>query len=135
MENIEVAVSPDAEEVYLAFSKGWTKLFGHSITVGDLKFSAVPVSDYILVSEFQSGTKLMDIPVPTGIESYEETMFFLEVFVSSQIVMVIEKSGIDKVKDQIKRMKEAAFKKHGQKPTGEKVDSEWFYADTGDAVN
>lgn len=135
MKDIEVTVSPDAEEIYLAFDKGWTKLFGHSITVGDFKFSAVPVKNYIRVSEFESGAKLMDIPVPNGIESYEETMFFLEVFVSPQIVMVVEKSGTENVKKQINCMKEVAIKKHGQKPTGLKVDSEWFQTDTGGTVN
>lgn len=76
MKQVEVYVSPDAEEFYLSFKMGWKKLVGHLIEVDDFQFSAVPISDFIRVSEFKSGTKLFDIPVPESIESYEETMLF-----------------------------------------------------------
>lgn len=135
MKNIEVTVSPEAEEFYLALDKGWTKVFGHSIVVGDLKFSAVPIKDLIRVSEVESGAKLIDIPVPEAIQSFEETMFFLEIIVSSQIVLMLEKYGIEKAKEQIALMKQSAFNKHGQKPNGQKVNMNWIKEDLSDIVH
>lgn len=135
MKNIEVAVSPDAEEFYLAFEKGWTKLIGHSIVVGDFRFSAVPVQNFIRVSEVDSGAKLFDLPVPDGVESHGETMFFLELFVASRIVMLIEKAGIEKTKEQINLMKQVAFNKHGKKPIGQKVNTEWIKEGISDQLH
>lgn len=102
MKHVEVMVSPDAEEFYLSCSKGWASVKGHLIKVDELEFSAVPVNDYILVSEVESGAKLINIPVPDTVESYEETMFFLEINVASRIVMIIEKIGIDEMQKQVR---------------------------------
>ncbi|USK85705.1 hypothetical protein [Peribacillus asahii] len=135
MKQVEVMVSPDAEEFYLACSTGWVKVIGHLIEVDGLQFSAVPIKDFIRVSEVESGAKLFDIFAPETIESYEETLMFLEINVAANIVMLIEKAGIKKVQNQINLMKEAAFSKHGQKPTGQKVDTEWMKADISDVLN
>lgn len=131
----EVSVSPDAEEFYLACSTGWTKVLGHLIEVNGLQFSAVPVSNFIRVSEVESGTKLMDITVPETVESYEETMLFLELNVAVNIVMMIEKLGIGEFEKAITLAKEDAFKRCGYKPLSQKVNTEWLRADISELLN
>lgn len=135
IKNIEVEVSPDAEEFYLAFSKGWTKFSGHSIETNGLKFSAVPIKDKIRVSEVESGAKFFDIPVPEEVDSFEETMFFLEIMVAPQIVMLIETIGLNKVKQEIGRMRQTAISKYGEKPTGQKINTEWIRDDLSDVLH
>jgi hypothetical protein len=64
LKQVEVRVSPDTEEFYLACSTGGSKVLGHLIEVDGLQFSAVPVNDFIRISEVESGAKLFDISVP-----------------------------------------------------------------------
>lgn len=124
MKEIEIEVSGQAEEFYLSTTKGWVKAAGHSITVGDFKFSAVPISGFILVSEVESGAKLFRVPVSEAIESYEETMLFLELNVAVQIVAAIEKIGQEKMKNEINRLKTYSLNKFGQKPFTTTIDIE-----------
>lgn len=123
MKEIEITVSPQAEEFCLAFlEKGWIKMVGHSITVGDLSFSAVPINDLIIVSEIETGAKVFTMPVPDAIESYEETVLFLETVIAGRIVMLIEKAGSEKVNTEIQRLKEIMVSKHGDKPATKIVE-------------
>jgi hypothetical protein len=135
LKEVEVSVSPDAEEFYLACSTGWAKVVGHLIEVDRLKFSAIPIKNYIRVSEVESGAKLFDIPVLEQIESYEETMIFLEIIVAVKIVDLIERVGIGKIQNEIAHFKEIAIKNYGQKPIGLKVNAEWLKADISDVLN
>jgi hypothetical protein len=135
MREFKVTVSPEAEEFYLAFGKGWAKQMGHLIEVEQLKFSAVPVNDIILVSEVESGAIFFHIPVPEAIQSYDETMLFLELNVAVKIVMIIERVGIDKVESDINLFKESVYKKLGKKPTAQKVNIEWFKSDISDVLH
>lgn len=135
MKEFKVAVSPEAEEFYLAFSKGWTKLTGHLIEVDQFKFSAVPVNDIILVSEVGSGAKVFHIPVPESVQSYEETMAFLEINVVVKIIMLIEKFGIRKMEYEINLMKKKSYLNYGRKPIGQKVNVDWLKSDISDVLN
>lgn len=126
MKSFQIEVSEQAEEFYLSTMKGWVKVAGHCISINDLKFSAVPFSgrssDSIRVSEIESGAKLFDVSVSNKVQSYEETMAFLEINVAISIVKVIEKIGIEKMRKQVKRMAEISLKKHGEKPFTTVVD-------------
>ncbi|KIL71924.1 hypothetical protein [Bacillus badius] len=124
MKEIEIEVSGQAEEFYLSTTKGWVKVAGHSIAVGGFKFSAVPISGFILVSEVESGAKLFRVPVSEAIESYEETMLFLELNVAVQIVAVIERIGQEKMRNEINRLKAYSLNKFGQKPFTTTIDIE-----------
>lgn len=131
----EVTVSPKPEVFYLAFNTGWKKKIGHMVKVGDLKFSAVPMNDHIIVSDFESGVKLFHMPIPESVESVEEAMHFLGINVSVRIIVLIEQYGIEKIKDDIKLMNEMTTAKIGEKPTNVSDDLDWLVEAISDLVH
>lgn len=134
MKKIFVTVSPEAEEFYLPCN-GWVKMTGHRITVDDLSFSAIPMSNIFRISEFESGARVFDVDVPEFIESYEETMSFLELCVAVKIVQLIEDVGKEKIKMESRRVKEIMTNKLGPSPKGQKVNTEWLKADISETLN
>lgn len=122
----EASVSPDAEEFNLAFNDKWVKVVGHLIIVNEFQFSAVPSKNIFRVSEVKSGAKLIDVTVPEHVESYEETILFLELRVIPQIVTIINKIGTKSFKKQIEQMKKVAIAKLGQMPPTKKINTEWL---------
>lgn len=138
MKRCEILIGADAEEFCLAFTVGWVKFTGHSIAVGEFKFSAVPLKNIFIISEIESGAKCFDIPVPNVIESYEETIFFLESIVGHQLIQAIEKINRDdpnRLANEIERLHKVAIKKYGEKPTTEKVYTEWLKEDISETLN
>ena len=129
MKAFQVNVSQDAEEFYLAFNTGWKKLAGHLIEVEDLKFSVIPVGDFMRLSEFESGAKIVNIPVSEHIQTYEETMLFMGTVVAATVVQLIHEHGIDKIKEQTDLIKKEYCQKHGERPSGKKINTDWLKAD------
>ncbi|MFJ7662977.1 hypothetical protein ACIQXW_11290 [Lysinibacillus sp. NPDC097162] len=134
MKKIFVSVSPEAEEFYLLCNE-WVKLTGHKITIDDLSFSAIPFPNLFRIFEFESGARIFDVHVPDVIESYEETMLFLEIDVAVKLVKLIEHVGVEKIKAESNRMKEIMTKKLGPKPKCEKINTEWLKADISETLN
>ncbi|MBO0962365.1 hypothetical protein J1P26_21920 [Neobacillus sp. MM2021_6] len=124
-----VSVSPDAYEFNLALKDKWAKVAGHLLKINEFKFSAVPIKNTIRISEVRSGAKLIDVRVPDNIQSYEDTMMFLELNVVPRLVMIIKKIGSEKFNNQVNEFREIAIKNLGKKPATKKLDTNWLKED------
>ncbi|SET01020.1 hypothetical protein SAMN05421676_102335 [Salinibacillus kushneri] len=63
------------------------------VKVNDFQFSAVPVTDKIIVSEISSGARFFETPIPKEVKGFESTMTFLEISIGARILMIIKKLG------------------------------------------
>lgn len=125
MEHYNIQVGSEAEEFCLATSNGWVKVAGHSIIVDQYQFSAAPIKNFIRVSEIESGAKVFDVPVPDSVESYEETITFLEMIVSLkliQLIRTVNDQDPGRLDREIEQMRKKAFETCGEKPPIEKVN-------------
>lgn len=122
---MEVTVNEQAQRFYLAALKlnKWEPVVGHEIKVGNYRFCAVPVGNYINVSEVTTGAKLFNIPVDFTIHLITETKedsihFFYKV--GDSIKRIIEKQA--DFDGMLVDMKKQANDRLGEMPEIEDVD-------------
>lgn len=137
-EEYEVQVSEDAEEFCLAFPDEWVKVGGHSITIGKHQFSAVPFENHFRISEVTSGAKVVDIPVPEEIQSFEETMLYLETVVVIELINLIIKvnqNNPNRFDQEVELYRKRSIESLGEKPQTEKINMEFMTADISEVLN
>ncbi|SET95086.1 hypothetical protein SAMN05421676_11231 [Salinibacillus kushneri] len=130
-----IEVSPQAEEFQLCFPNDWKKATGHRVKVNDFQFSAVPVTDKIIVSEISSGARFFETPIPKEVKDFESTMTFLEISIGARILMIIKKLGEEVMQKEVRRLTEFAVKECGEQPPITKVDTEWLKEDISDTLH
>jgi hypothetical protein len=132
---MKITVNNKIQRFYLAGST-WMPGVGHEVKVGNYRFSAIPTSKVLLISEVTSGCKLYEIPMTFIIKAQtstkDTTMRFLQE-VGKHIEGIIE--GMDTFDDRLQAMKEKAFERLGEIPDVEDVDESLLFEETDGEVH
>ncbi|MFS0882887.1 hypothetical protein [Metabacillus niabensis] len=132
---MKIEVNDKTKKFYLATDK-WKPVVGHEIKVGKYKFCAIPINDFVNVSEVTSGAKVFNIPMTSeiiiGTQSKDDSMRFLKK-IGESLSRII--SSIDNFDTHIEKMKKIAFERLGEMPPIENVDMDWVFEDVSDVLN
>lgn len=132
---MKISVNEQAQRFYLAFEE-WTPAVGHEIKVGKYRFSAIPMSGQINVSEVTSGCKVFNIPMT--VESMmitatkEGTIKYCYKIGESLKRLILKAPNFD---EQLKQMKNESFERLGEMPPIEKVDTDWVFEDESEVLH
>ncbi|MFB1100877.1 hypothetical protein [Terribacillus sp. JSM ZJ617] len=124
---MKISVNEKTQRFYLAANE-WVPMVGHEIKVGKYKFFAIPGSTAIRISEVESGCKLFDIPMSMSVMAQTSTKedalnYLLEV--GASLERIIKKRP--KFDVELKKVKQIAFDKLGERPPIEDVDTNWIF--------
>lgn len=127
---MKITVSDNTKKFYLAFEE-WRQGVGHEISVGKYRFSAVPTTGGIIISEVTSGTKLIDFPMTPYVmartATKEDTIeYLLEV---GEGVKKLLKS-VPEIDKQLEKTRILAVEKLGPMPEIENFDSDWIFEES-----
>ncbi|MFJ5771421.1 hypothetical protein [Psychrobacillus sp. NPDC093180] len=119
-----VELNGQAEEFCLATNNGWGKVVGHAVRIDNYHFSVVALQDFFRISELDSGAKMIDIKVPTSIQSYDEVMNFISLVIVPKVVSLIHevnKKEPGRFEREVERLVKHALETCGVKPPTKKV--------------
>ncbi|MBT2634558.1 hypothetical protein J7E20_08265 [Bacillus sp. ISL-26] len=113
---MKITVDEQTKKFYLAFNE-WVPVAGHEIKVGKYRFCAVPILDYINISEATSGTSVLKIKITPEVymmtTTKKEAVQFLK-GVGSDLVKIIKKHK--KFEKKIEEARRKTLDKLGQMP-------------------
>lgn len=119
---MKVTVDEQAKRFYLAFDK-WESAVGHEIKVGEYRFSVIPLSDGLNISEVTTGSKVLIVPISIGImmmtETKEDSIKYFEK-IGNYLKQFIERRNDFDTK--LAEMKKTTFERLRKMPPIENVD-------------
>ncbi|MBU9711090.1 hypothetical protein [Evansella tamaricis] len=125
---MSVSVDPNPKRFYLAVNK-WLPVIGHEIKIDNYRFCAIPINDYINISEVTSGSKICNFPVNEftrmATTTKEGSMAIFEM-IGMKLKTLIEKQ--EDINVRIKNNRDLAFHRLGEMPSIEYVDIEQLTA-------
>lgn len=121
-----VEVSQTAQEIYLSFNQGWKLFVGHLIKINDLEFSIIALNaENVIISEFKTGAKLFErelsVKTQNNLQSLEQFMMYIEMVITPQIIMIIERTGAKEFSEAVDKETENVINRIGEKPSNETV--------------
>ncbi|UFU00354.1 hypothetical protein KO561_05235 [Radiobacillus kanasensis] len=133
---MDITVSEQAKQFYLALKEEWRPVVGHEIKVGKYRFCVVPMTDMVNVSEVTTGCKVSNIPMSPEImiatSTKEDSIKWFHK-VGESILRIIENT--DNFDEMLTLMKSMAYERLGEMPPVKDIDTHWVFADTSDVLN
>lgn len=129
---MKISVSDETKKFFLAFEE-WREGVGHEISVGKYRFSAVPTSGGIIISEVTSGAKFMNLPLNPYVmlrtSTKEDAVEYLSEVGEGlrKLLLSVSTSELDK---KIEKTRIDSIQKLGPMPKIEKFDSSWMFEES-----
>ncbi|TPE67989.1 hypothetical protein [Halalkalibacterium halodurans] len=133
---MKIKVDPQAKRFYLAANE-WVAVIGHEIRVGKYRFSAVPMSGSIVISDVRSGMKVFSTPMDFHTSfltaTKEDAMYFLLTIIGEALIEVIEKhKDFDEI---MNKSAQTMIERLGEMPPIEAVDTDWMFEEVSDIAH
>lgn len=124
---MKISVSDETKKFYLAFRE-WREGVGHEISVGKYRFSAVPTSGGIIISEVTSGAKFMNLPLNPYVmlrtSTKKDAVEYLSEVGEGIRELLLSAPDVDEL---LEKTRLDTVRRLGPMPEIETFDSDWMF--------